>query len=59
MVKVYAEDPVKCIAEGRITHDLVYLGTTRSEGRSQRTLEYRCRACGEFIKKDELQKATT
>lgn len=58
MAKVYAGDPVACPAEQRIVHDLVYMGRTRIEGRKQRSLEYRCGACGEFIRKDALQSAT-
>lgn len=59
MAKVYAEDPVKCIAEGRIVHDLVYMGTkTDAGGVKKRSLEYRCAACGEFVTKSDLQGAT-
>ena len=59
MPKIYAASSVLCEAPGRHVHELVYMGQFRNErGVLQRSLEYRCAACGEFIKKIELQEAT-
>jgi len=56
--KVYADSPTDCKEEGAKFHDLVYQGKVNIDGRLQRSQEYRCRRCGEFIKKQELQEAT-
>ena len=58
MTKEYSADPVKCPAEGRAIHRLVYMGTAIMEGRRVRSREYRCDQCGEFIQKEKLQEAT-
>ena len=59
MAKIYSDDAVKCDAEGRNTHTLVYSGTAvMADGRRQRSHEYRCSACGYFIRKEDLQEAT-
>ena len=59
MGKNYAADAVKCDAEGRTTHTLVYSGTAvLADGRKQRSHEYRCSECGEFIRKEDLQEET-
>ena len=60
MEKVYADSAVGCTVpqEGRKAHVLVYQGKVMKDGRLQRSLEYRCSACGEFIKKSDLQEAT-
>lgn len=59
LAKIYAKDAVKCEAEGRTTHALVYSGTAvLADGRKQRSHEYRCSACGEFIRKEDLQEQT-
>lgn len=59
MEKFYSDDPVKCTATGVDLHQLTYMGQIRdSRGQLQRSLEYRCSACGEFISKKDLQEAT-
>jgi len=57
---VYSKSPIECTvpAEGRSAHVLVYQGKTMVNGRLQRSQEYRCDACGQFIRKDKLQEAT-
>ena len=59
MAKVYADNPVRCTAEGVDLHRLTYMGQVRdTRGQLQRSLEYRCSSCGEFISKQKLQEAT-
>lgn len=58
MAKTYAVSPTECPTEGRRFHSLVYQGKVTRDGRLQRSLEYRCDACGEFISKADLQEAT-
>lgn len=59
MPRTYAEDAVKCVAEGRTVHRLTYMGTAIVDGRKVRQREYRCEECGEFITKEKLQEATS
>lgn len=57
-MKTYAKSPTDCITEGWTFHELVYQGKVTKDGRLQRSLEYRCNSCGEFITKLDLQEAT-
>ena len=59
MPKEYAADPIKCPAEGRTVHRLIYMGTAIMEGRKVRSREYRCDECGDFVQKAKLQEATS
>jgi len=58
MRKVFAESPTDCTTEGQRFHTLVYGGKAMRDGRLQRSQEYRCEACGEYITKSDLQEAT-
>jgi len=58
MRKTYAESPTDCITEGQRFHDLVYQGKVTRDGRLQRSQEYRCETCGQYITKADLQEAT-
>ena len=58
MPKQYADIPTECSSKDVGFHDLVYQGKTTQNGRLQRSLEYRCQACGQFITKAALQEAT-
>lgn len=58
MAKVYADSPTECTTEGIRFHQMVYMGKAMVDGRLQRSQEYRCTECGEFIKKQSLQEAT-
>jgi len=58
MPKVMAKSPTLCAVEGQHFHSLVYGGKVTRDGRLQRSQEYRCEVCGEYISKVALQEAT-
>jgi len=58
MAKEYALSPTDCTTEGFRFHVMTYMGKTMVDGRLQRSQEYRCDNCGEFIRKSDLQEAT-
>lgn len=58
MPKVYSKSATECPTEGQKFHVLVYQGKVTKDGRLQRSLEYRCETCGEYIPKAALQEAT-
>lgn len=58
MPKTYAKSAASCTKNDGGFHVLVYQGKTMLNGRLQRSLEYRCDLCGEFITKPDLQEAT-